>query len=179
MCSAMWLARQELITSGRGNVFVLLEIMRNLSCYNHFGNPKKASPDVLKSSWEQTLRSKVYKTETQLQQVYTPVVVFISLISHIWLVYWCRYNSAILTCLGNQSLAWGKLYPCLLLEANSLHCPAYHQLGQWRWQACERGQEETKAAVKDTGGHSGPTLIFVLWQRPIMVHETSRHWTAL
>lgn len=60
-----------------------------------------------------------------------------------------------------------SLYPQLLLQANSPHCPAYHQLEQGRWQPCGRGQEETKAAVRGRGGQRGPTLIFVLLQGPI------------
>lgn len=58
-CSAMWLARRAQITSGRGSVSGWWETTRSPSCCSHFGNPRRASPGVLKSSWERALKSKV------------------------------------------------------------------------------------------------------------------------
>lgn len=68
-------------------------------------------------------------------------------------------SSVILTSLrlANQSLGlccggMSSLYPRVLLQANSLHCPAYQQVEQERGKACERDHQETKAAVRDRGG---------------------------
>lgn len=76
--------------------------------------------------------------------------------------YFFSYSSVTPTSLRlvNQSLrlccgGMGSLYPCLLLQANSLHCPAYHQLEQGRWrqvsevrrkQKLQLGIEEVSAA---------------------------------
>lgn len=186
MCCATWLVRQVLITSGRGSASESWVTAKGPSCCSLCGSPRKASPEGLRSSGELPSKSRAWRTRTRSQQVFTSgrSINPPTSAQESWTVPFLMRGSVVtLTslCPGDQSLSlyMGSLYPRLLLRANSPHCPAYHQLALWRRQACERGQEETKAAVKGREVRAALFLSLFYFKGPSGPCEASRHRAGL